>query len=829
MTAPPSAPPVPSHARVVIVGGGIIGCSTAYHLAKAGITDVVLLEQGQLSCGTTWHAAGLVGQLRTQRSLTQLIRYSTELYASLEAETGLATGWKRCGSLSVARTAERLTQLKRTAAVARAYGVDCELIDARAAGELWPAMRTDDLTGAVWLPGDGKANPTDLTQSLARGARQRGVRIVENTRVTAVLSERTGTRRRAAGVVWRNKAGDTGTLGADIVVNCAGQWAKGLGRLADVTVPLHAAEHYYIVTGRIPGTHPDLPVMRDPDGYIYFKEEVGGLVMGGFEPDAKPWGMDGIPDEFEFQLLPDDWDQFEILMRNALHRVPALETAEVRQFYNGPESFTPDNHFILGEAPELANFFVGAGFNSMGIASAGGAGRALAEWIEAGEPTQDLWAVDIRRFARFHGNDTWLHDRVKETLGLHYAMPWPNRELDSARGVRRSPVHAQLQAAGACFGSKMGWEIANVFAPPGQAPRLDYSFGRQNWHDWSAAEHRACRETVALFDRSALAKLLVKGCDAESALQSRLANDVAVAPGSIVRSGILDARGGYESEVVLARLADDRYLLLTGVTQATRDLDLLERHLDAGERRCVALDVTGQYALFSLIGPNARTLLQRVSRADFSDARFVPGTSREIDLGHAVVRALRHAIAGAPGWDLLVPVESAVPVHAALTHAGAALGLVHAGDYALESLRIENGQAAWGRELSPGLDPFEAGLAGLCKLAMPVPFTGSAALAARAGQPCERRLVALRVMGRPDVTLWGGEAILRDGVAVGTLSSAAFGHTLGLPVALGVVSCAPGAPDPLQGRYEIELAGERLAATVRLPASADPLGLVRPE
>ncbi|MFY4696567.1 glycine cleavage T C-terminal barrel domain-containing protein [Burkholderia glumae] len=464
----------------------------------------------------------------------------------------------------------------------------------------------------------------------------------------------------------------------------------------------------------------------------------------------------------------------------------------------------------------------------MGIASAGGAGRALAEWIEAGEPTLDLWAVDLRRFARLHGNDAWLHDRVKETLGLHYAMPWPNRELESARGVRRSPVHAQLQAAGACFGSRMGWEIVNVFAPPGQPPRIDYRFGRQNWHDWSAAEHRACREAVALFDRSALAKLLVKGRDAESALQSRLANDVAVAPGSIVRSGILNTRGGYESDVVLARLADDRYLLLTGTTQATRDLDLLERHLEAGDRRCVALDVTGQYALFSLIGPHARALLQRVSRADLRDAGFAAGTCREIELGHATVHALRHAIAGAPGWDLLVPVESAVPVHAALVHAGAALGLVQAGEYALESLRIENGQAAWGRELSPSLDPFEAGLAGLCKLAMPIPFTGSAALAARAGLPCRRRVVALRVEGRPDVTLWGGEAILRDGAAVGLLSSAGFGHTLGLPVALGVVSCAAGAPDPTEGRYQIELAGERLAATARLPAPHDPAGLGRP-
>ncbi|KAF1055903.1 MAG: 4-methylaminobutanoate oxidase (formaldehyde-forming) [Burkholderia gladioli] len=659
---------------------------------------MVLLEQGQLSCGTTWHAVGLVGQLRTQRSLTKLIHYSTELYAALEAETGLATGWKRCGSLSVARTAERLVQLKRTTAQARAYGAECELIDARAAGELWPAMRTDDLTGAVWLPGDGKANPTDLTQSLARGARQRGVRIVEGARVTAVLSERTGTRRRASGVTWRTKDGGTGTLATDIVVNCAGQWAKQLGRLADVTVPLHSAEHYYIVTGRIPGAHPDLPVMRDPDGYIYFKEEVGGLVMGGFEPDAKPWGMAGIPDDFEFQLLPDDWDQFEILMRNALHRVPALETTEVRQFYNGPESFTPDNHFILGEAPELANFYVGAAFNSMGIASAGGAGRALAEWIAGGEPSTDLWAVDIRRFARFHGNDAWLFDRVKETLGLHYVMPWPNRELDSARGVRRSPVHAALQAAGACFGSRMGWEIANVFAPPGATPRIEYSFGRQNWHDWSAAEHRAAREQAALFDRSALVKLLVKGRDAEAAMQALCIADLAVAPGAVRRSALLNARGGFESYVG------------RGGAPRRRRLPDPDRHR-AGHARSRPDRAPSRRGRLPLRGgrrdgPVRAVLAARAAGARCCSARRAPSWTRRSSRPARAARSRlatrrcahspHHAVAGEPGWDLLVPVESAVPVFDALRAAGDAHGLRLAGEYAFESLRIENGHAVWG-------------------------------------------------------------------------------------------------------------------------------------
>ncbi|MFD1561027.1 FAD-dependent oxidoreductase [Paraburkholderia silviterrae] len=819
--------PVPTHAKVVIVGGGIVGCSVAYHLTKLGWRDVVLLEQGTLSCGTTWHAAGLVGQLRSQQSMTQLIRYSTALYAELEAETGLATGWKQCGSLSVARTKERMTQLKRTAASARAYGVVCDVIGPREAGELWPVMRTDDLLGAVWLPGDGKANPTDLTQSLARGARQRGARIVENTRITAVHTAQTPAGRAATGVSWRNKDGEEGTLHAEIVVNCAGQWAKAVGRMCGVTVPLHSAEHYYIVTERIAGVHPDLPVMRDPDGFIYFKEEVGGLVMGGFEPNAKPWGMNGIPENFEFQLLPDDWDQFEILMENALQRVPALETAQIRQFYNGPESFTPDNNFIVGEAPELRRFFVGAGFNSMGIASAGGAGMALAEWIVAGEPTMDLWPVDIRRFARFNGNDTWLHDRVKETLGLHYAMPWPNRELDTARPFRRSPLYAPLAADGACFGSKMGWERANFFAPSPDEARIDYAFGQQNWLPWSGAEHRACREGVALFDMTSFAKLLVKGRDAEAVLQGIVANDVAVPVGSTIYSGLLNERGTYESDLTLTRLADDQYLVVTGSAQATRDLDYLEKAIPA-DRHCVLVDVTSQYAVLAVMGPQSRALLQSVSKADWGPEAFPFGQSREVDIGYATVRATRLTYVGELGWELYVPVEFAVGVYETLHAAGKAFGLVNAGYYAIDSLRIEKGYRAWGRELSPDCNPFEAGLAFACKLDKDIPFRGREALLRLRNQPLQRRLVVLTAVGASECMLWGGEAILRDGEPVGSVTSAAFGHTLGCPVAMGFLSRTDGAVDAAWlagGRYTIDVAGEQIAATVHLSAPYDPRAL----
>jgi heterotetrameric sarcosine oxidase gamma subunit len=811
-----------SNARVVIIGGGIIGCSTAYHLAKLGWRDIVLLERGQLSCGTTWHAAGLVGQLRSQESMTRLIRYSTRLYSELEAETGLATGWKNCGSLSVARTPERLTQLKRTAASARAYGVACDLISPREAGALWPLMRTEDLTGAVWLPGDGKANPTDLTQSLARGARNGGARIIEKTRVTGIETEDGAVR----AVTWQHKSGAEGRIACEIIVNCAGQWAKAVGQLCGVTVPLHSAEHFYLVTEEIEGVHPDLPVMRDPDGFIYFKEEVGGLVMGGFEPDAKPWGMNGIPEDFEFRLLPEDWAQFEPLMDNAIQRVPALASAGIKQFINGPESFTPDNNFILGEAPELRQFYVGAGFNSMGIASAGGAGMALAEWIVAGEPTMDLWPVDIRRFARFNGNERWLKDRVKETLGLHYAMPWPNRELDSARPLRRSPLYALLKRQGACFGTRMGWERANWFAEPGESATNEYSFGRQNWFANVKREHRATRTSAALFDLSSFSKFLVKGRDAEAVLQHLMANDVAVPVGRCVYSSMLNERGGIESDLTLTRIAPDQYLIVTGTAQTTRDFTHIERGIPPAAH-CVIVDVTAMYAVLALMGPRSRELLAKVSNADFSNAGFRFGTSREIDLGYARLRATRLSYVGELGWELYVPVEQTIAVYETLQAAGEEMGLVDAGYYALESLRLEKGYRAWGRELTPDYHSLEAGLGFALKLGTEHGFRGRAALLKLKQQPLHRRMVSL-TLADPQAMLWGGELILRDGQPVGHLSSAAYGHSLGCAVGMGYVAREDGAADEAfisSGRYQIDIAGTLAEARVHLRAPFDPKGL----
>ncbi|MCA0270710.1 MAG: FAD-dependent oxidoreductase [Proteobacteria bacterium] len=813
--------PFPTQARVVIIGGGIIGCSVAYHLTKLGWTDVVLLEQGQLSGGTTWHAAGLVGQLRSQSSMTTLIRYSTELYSTLEAETGLATGWKNCGSVSVARTEDRMTQLKRTAASARAQGIAVELISPEEAGQLWPPMATGDLVGAVWLPGDGKANPTDLTQSLARGARTGGARIVERVRVTGI-STKDG---RATGVET-----DRGHVAAEIVVNCAGQWARKVGLMCGVSVPLHSAEHMYIVTGKIEGVHPDLPVMRDPDGYTYYKEEVGGLVMGGFEPHAKPWGMDGIPDDFEFALLPDDWDQFEILMENALVRVPQLAVAEIKKFYNGPESFTPDNNFILGEAPELKNFFVGAGFNSMGIASAGGAGRALAEWIVNGEPTMDLWPVDIRRFAPFNNNKTFLHDRVKETLGLHYAMPWPNRELDSARPLRCSPFYERLKAKGAVFGSKMGWERANWFAPEGTAAATEYSFGRQNWHDAVGREMKATREAAAVFDQTSFAKLLLQGRDACAALNRICGANVDVEIGRSVYTGVFNARGGYESDLTVLRLAADRFLIVSGSAQPVRDFDWISRNIPA-DAKAELTDVTSAYAVLGLMGPCSREILSRVTSADLSDEAFPFSTNRQLDVGAGLCIANRMTYVGELGWELIVPVEFAAGVYDALFAAGRASGLRDAGYYALEALRLEKGYRAWSRELTPDINAWQAGLGFAVDLQKPGSFIGQQALVAAKGKPITKKVVQF-TLDDGDPVLWGGELVLRDGVPVGEVRSAAYGHSLGRSVALSYVEHGAGIDNGFlsTGRFEIDLAGVRHAARVHLRPAYDPKGdRIRPQ
>src|SRR5258706_7594956 len=736
-----SRPALPRRARVVIIGGGVIGTSVAYHLTLRGLADVLLVEQGQLSCGTTWHAAGLVGQLRASESGTKLVQYSTQLYDRLEEETGLATGFRRCGGVTVARTADRMMALRRTAATAEAFGLECELISPARAAELYPVMDVSGLVGGIWLPGDGRANPTDLTAALARGARTRGAVIRERTRVTGIAV----TGDSAAGPAVSGVRTDEGDVEAEIVINCAGQWAKQVAAMCGVTIPLHSAEHFYVVTDEVSGTHRDLPVLRDPDGFIYVKEEVGGLLVGGFEPDAKPWvAPDELPYPFEFQLLAEDWDHFAILMDSAIERIPALASTGMKKLYNGPESFTPDNQFILGEAPELRNFFVAAGFNSVGLGSGGGAGRALAGWIIDGEPSLDLSAVDIRRFARFNGNNPWLHDRVGEVLGLHYAVPWPNRELATARPFRRSPAYHLLKQANACFGSRMGWERANFFAPPGSRPVIEYGWGQQNWQPWSSAEQRAARSSVALFDQTSFSKYLVVGRDAERLLQWLCTADIGVEPGRAVYTGMLNARGTYEADITVTRLSAYEFLLVSSAATTERDKDHITRRIPA-DCRASLVDVTSSYAVYGVMGPRSRELLSLVSRSDFSDGAFGFRASRAIDLGYATVRATRITYVGELGWELYVPAEFAVGAYEDLTAAGAGLGLVNGGYYAIESMRLEKAYRAFGRELTPDYNPVEAGLLFACKLRTDISFLGREAVEKARAEGPRRRLASPRL------------------------------------------------------------------------------------
>ena len=792
---------LPTHARIVIVGGGIAGCSTAYHLSLMGQTDVLLLEQGKLTCGTTWHAAGLVGQMRPNRNMTQMSQYGIELYARLEAETGLATGWKQCGSVNVAATADRMKVLRKQAALARSFGVEVEVIDAQRAGDLYPLLRTDDLHGGLWIPGDGKANPTDLTMSLAKGARNRGVKVVEDIEVTGVLTDNG----RVTGV--RTAQGD---VRCEIIVNCAGQWARQFGRLAGVNVPLYSAEHFYIVTDRIAGVHPMLPVMRDPDGRVYYKEEVGGLVMGGFEPQAKPWKVDPVPSTFQFELLGEDWDQFEILMNNAIHRTPCLETAKVKMLLNGPESFTPDGNFILGEAPECANYFVAAGFNSAGIANSGGAGRLVAEWIAGGEAPSDLWDVDIRRFGAFMANRKALSVRTGETLGLHYAMRWPRQELVTARPLRTSPLYDLLGAKGAVFGSRNGWERANYFKPLAAAT-TEHGLGRPQWLDWVIEEQRATRETVALYDQTSFSKLLLQGRDALEVLQRLCANEIDIAVDKMVYTAMLNERGGFESDLTVIRQSTERFLIITGSAQTTRDMDWITRHIGPDEHAFLT-DVSAMFSVLSVMGPKARDLLSRVSPDDLSPQALTFSHTREIDVGFARVRAARLSYVGGPGFELYVPIEMARHVYLALHEAGADLGLKDAGYYALDALRIEAGRRAWGAELGPDETPFEAGLTYAVKLDKPADFIGKAALLKAQGQPLRKKLVTV-VLDSPLPYAWGGEALLIAGAPVGELSSVGWSPKANACVALAYMRGEVAWQVHAGRRVEIDLWGEVIPAT----------------
>lgn len=810
---------LPSLARAVVVGGGIVGVSVAYHLTKRGWRDVVLLERDRLTSGTTWHAAGLLTKLRATYNLSMLATYASELIAEVEALTGRGTGYRQTGSLLVARTAERWEEVRRGISMARVCGFEVHQVSPAEAKRLWPLMDERDMAGAAYLPEDGVANPTDVTMAIAAAARLGGAQIVEHTPVTDVLL-RDG---RPAGV--RTGRGD---VEAEVVVNCTGMWARFLGARHGVTIPLHAAEHFYLVTEEIPDLPADLPVLRCPDDTAYVREETGKLMVGFFEPGAKPWATHGIPEDATFTTLPEDWDHLAPYLARAARRVPILGEIGIRTFFNGPESFTPDDRYILGEAPELPGYFVAAGFNSVGFQSGGGAGRALADWIVDGHPPIDLSEVDIRRFFPFQGNRRYLRDRTTEVLGLLYDMHWPFRQVETARGIRRTPFHDRLAARGAVFGELAGWERANWYAPPGVEPRYEYSYGRQNWFQHSAAEHHAVRDGVGLFDMSAFGKILVTGRDAMHVLQRVCTADVDVAPGRIVYTQWLNERGGVEADLTVTRISPTEFLVITGAATLSRDLLHVRRALAAaGDPRAVAVDVSSAYAALQIMGPRSRELLAGLTDEDLSGQAFTVGESREIDLGYALVRASRITYVGELGWELLIPADMALHVFDAVVRAGETFGLRPFGYHALNSLRLEKAYRHWGHDVTGEDSSLEAGLGFTHAWDKPGGFVGRDALLRQREAGLRRRL-AVFVLDDPEPLLYHNEPIVRDGAIVGRITSGWYGHTCGRAIGLGYVSDPGGGTASAEfihaGRYELEVANERFPAQASLRAPYDPDG-----
>lgn len=803
----------PTSAKTIVIGGGIIGCSTAYHLAKLGV-ECVLLERKKLTSGTTFHAAGLVGQLRSNANITQLLGYSVDLYNSIEQETGLGTGWKMNGGLRLACNQDRWTEVKRQATTAHSFGLEMQLLTPQEALDLWPLMNIDDVIGAAFMPTDGQANPSDITQALAKGARMAGAQIYEDTTVTD-LEIKDG---KICAVIT-----EQGRIECEKVICCAGQWTRDFAARFGVNVPLVPMEHQYMVTEPFDGVPANLPTLRDPDRLTYYKEEVGGLVMGGYEPNPIPWATEGIPKGFHYSLLDSNFDHFEQLMELSLGRVPALEYAGIKTLTNGPESFTPDGNFIIGEAPELANFFIGAGFNAFGIAAGGGAGMALAEWVHKGEPPFDLWSADIRRFGRPHFDSDWIRTRTVEAYGKHYTMDWPHEENSSGRPCRKSPLYEILKDQGACFGEKLGWERPNWFADAAlnETPQDQYSFGRPNWFNAVGREHHAARNSAVLFDQTSFAKFALKGPDALEALNWIAANNVDRPVGTLTYAQMLNDRGGIECDLTVGRVAEDEFYIVTGTGFATHDFDWIKRNIPVGSN-CQLFDITSSNAVLSLMGPKARDILTAVTRDDVSNEGFQFGTLHTIGIAGCPVQALRITYVGELGWELHLPVEYATTVYTALMQAGQSHGLINAGYRAIESLRLEKGYRAWGADIGPDHTPVEAGLGWAVKLRSNIDFKGRNAIQAQKTQGVKKLLACFTT--DTDVVLLGRETIFRNGERVGWLSSGGYGHTVGKSIGYGYIRAEGGVSTEYvaSGEYELEVATKRVPCKVHLQPLYDP-------
>ncbi|MEL6838854.1 MAG: FAD-dependent oxidoreductase [Pseudomonadota bacterium] len=806
---------IPSKARVVIIGGGVIGCSVAYHLAKLGWKDVVLLERKQLTSGTTWHAAGLIAQLRASSNMTKLAKYSQELYGNLEAETGVSTGFKRCGSITVALTEERKEEIYRQAAMARAFGVEVEEISPAEVKQRYEHLNIDAVTAGVYLPLDGQGDPANIALALAKGARQNGAQIIERTIATGVSREG----RRITGVDWA-QGDETGHIACDMVVNCGGMWGHHVGRMLGVNVPLHACEHFYIVTEAIEGLT-QMPVLRVPDECAYYKEDAGKMLLGAFEPNAKPWAMDGIPADFEFDQLPEDFDHFEPILEAAVERMPMLAEAGIHTFFNGPESFTPDDAYHLGLAPEMDNVWVAAGFNSIGIQSAGGAGMALSQWMDSGEKPFDLGDVDIARMQPFQGNKTYLFERSKETLGLLYADHFPFRQKDTARGVRRTPFHHHLLERGAVMGELAGWERANWFARGSQEARYEYSWQRQNFFDNVREEHMAIRQNVGMYDMSSFGKIRVEGPDAIAFMNHVGGGQYDVPVGKIVYTQFLNNSGGIEADVTVTRIEPDCFLVVTPA--ATRLADQTWMRRQKGDFSVVITDVTAGEGVLAVMGPRSRELLQAVSPNDFSNDVNPFGTAQEIEIGMGMARVHRVTYVGELGWEVYVPTDMCGHVFETLAEAGRDFGVRLCGMHMMDTCRMEKGFRHFGHDITAEDHVLEAGLGFAVKTDKPA-FIGRDAVLRKREAGLAQRLIQFKLTD-PEPLLYHNEPVLRDGDVVGYLSSGGYGHHLGAAIGMGYVPCAqPGekVADMLASTYEIDVAGTRVKADAQVKPFYDP-------
>ena len=814
-TAENSTTKLPSHAKVVIIGGGVIGCSTAYHLAKLGWKEVVLLERAQLTAGTTWHAAGLVEAGGFFSATTVwMAKYTLELYSSLEGETGLSTGYKGVGTLTLATSPARVEELRRVAAFDRQFGVPMEEISPEKVKELWPLAYTDDILAGFLTAKDGRVNPIDVTMALAKGARLGGVQVFEETAVTGITKEN----RRVTGVVT-----DKGEIQAEYVVNCAGMWASGIGKMAGVNVPLQPTEHYYLITEPIEGINIELPVLVDLDKYAYYREETGGVLFGLFEPVSAPWALDGIPQDFTFGEIRPDWDRMMPYLEVAMQRIPALETAGIHKFFCGPESFTPDLEPMMGLAPELDNFYVAAGFNSLGILMGGGAGKVMAQWIVDGVPDVDITEIDIARMLPFQNTPKYLKDRAVEVLGFMFEEGYPNKHFKTARNVHKSAFHDRLAKAGAYFGTYAGWEYPDWFAPKGVEPKVEYSWGRQNWFEYSAAEHRATRENVAMLDYSVMGKILVQGRDAEKYLNRICANNVAVPVGRCVYTQWLNETGTIEADLTVTRLAEDQFLILSGDGTITAVQAWLKRHIPA-DAHVFVTNITSAYSVLNIQGPKSRDFLSRVTHADISNEAFPFLNMQEIDIGYALVKAIRITYMGELGWELYIPTEFSLHVFDTLVETGADVGLKLMGLQALDTLRLEKAYRDYGNDIDNTDSPLEVGLRYFVDFDKPGGFIGKDALLQRKEAGLKYRMVQF-LLEDPEPLLYYGEIIYRDGKPVGYIMAGGYGHTLGASVGVGPIE-NEGETVTVDfvksGSYEIDIAGVRFPAKASLRPMYDP-------